>query len=240
MKKTFVFSLLLLFTLSSMAGTLFFKNGSIVSKVKLISIANGVVTIEKDKARVFYKLKTVKAYYSTNVTSVGNNDPREFSKYKVVVSNIKAPKKGVDHKNKTSVFTFAYDVNKKSKSLKKIRAPYFYLYVLTTESDEYGHRRVYRYYVPKIAKPKGKGYDEAAIMAKLSDFKRPIWNSDRKDFHGGLSGRKISISLKSVKKRKVLAWRLEVWGDSEMVYQKSEVQYPESRVGKKWWRRIRK
>lgn len=224
---------------SSQAGTLMFKNGSVISKVKLISIANGTITIEKDKARKFYNWKTVKAYYSTNISNVNNTAPDDFAKYKVTVFNIKSPKKGVNAKDKTSKFTFGYNVNRSKSSSKRLRSPYFYLYILTRGKDDYSHRHVYRYYKPKSAKPKGKGYDIAAILAKLSNFKRPVWNSDRKDLQSGITGRKVTFYLKGVKERKVLAWRLEVWGDSDIVYQKSEVQYPEYKVGKNWWRRIR-
>lgn len=238
MKKIAV-SLLLGLSVSSMAGTLMFKDGYSLSKVKIISISNGRITIEKDKGRKFYRLNSIKSYYSTDVNLSNTSDPNDYAKYKVTVFNIKAPEKGLNSKKKPTEFTFGYNISRSKSSSKKIRAPYFYLYILTRGKDEYSHRRIYKYYKPKMAKPKGKGYDEAAILAKVNDFKRPIWHADRKNLHGGITGRQVKFSLKGVKNRKVLAWRLEVWGDSGLVYQKDEVQYQDLKVGKKWWSRIR-
>ena len=239
MKKSATLFFLFLFSLYSMAGTIIFKSGSILSKVKIISIANGTVTVEKDKARKFYKLKLIKSYYSTDLSSSTTTDPNDYAKYKVSVFNIKVPKKGVNTKKKTSLFSFGYNIICAKSSSKKLRAPYFYLYVLTHGKDEYSHRHIYKYCKPKMAKPKGKGYDEAAIISKLNNFKRPIWHSDRKDLHGGITGREIKFELKGIKNRKVLAWCLEVGGDSELVYHKDEVMQPDYKVGKKWWRRQR-
>ena len=239
MKKTIPLCLALFFSLSSMGATIIFKSGAKISKVKLISIANGMVTIEKDKAQKSYRLKLLKAYYLTDIESSNNAIPDEYAKYKITVFNIKAPKKGTDIKKRTSKFSFGYNISRSKGSSKKIRAPYFYLYILTHGKDEYSHRHIYKYYKPKMAKPKGKSYDVAAILTKLNDFKRPIWHSDRKNLHGGIAGRKIEFPLKGVKSKKVLAWRLEVWGDSELLYQKTEKQYPEVKIGKNWWRRLK-
>jgi len=221
------------------AGTLFFKDGSSLSGVKIISISDGDIIIEKDRTKKSFGLRTIKAYYSTDIKSATNSTPDQFAGYRVTVFDIKAPKKGVDSKDKTAKFTLRYNISRKGGSTKTIRVPYFYHYILTNGKDEYSRRQVYSYYVPKQAKPKGKGYDMAAILARLNDFSRPVWHHDRENFHGGLMGRKIEFELRGVKDRKVLAWRLEVWGNSKRLYQKTEVQYPSAKVGKKWWKRLK-
>ena len=241
MKKIAFISFLAAFSATSMAGTVFFKDGRALSKVKLISIAKGIITLERDGARKFYPVGKFKAYYSTDISLESQETPDTYVKYKVTVGNITCPSKGLNSKKKPSLFQFDYSVVKQKSKSKKLKVPYIYLYVLTTGKDEYSNRRVFRYYKPKMAKPKGKGYDVAAILEKLSEFKRPNWSSERMENNARhLLGRKVAIPLKGIKNRKILAWRLEIWGNSDIVYQKGEVCRPEYRVGKKWWMRIRK
>lgn len=241
MKKIVFLSLFAAFSATSIAGTIFFKDGKALSKVKLISIAKGIITLERGGTRKFYPVGKFKAYYSTDISLESQETPDNYVNYKVTVVNISCPSKGLDSKKKPSLFKFEYSVVKQKSKFKKLKAPYIYLYVLTTGKDEYSHRRVFRYYKPKTAKPKGKGYDVAAILEKLSEFKRPNWSTERLENRArNLMGRKVSIPLKGIKTRKILAWRLEIWGNSDIIYQKSEVCRPEYKVGKKWWMRIRK
>ncbi len=221
------------------AGTIIFKDGSSLSGVTLVSISDGRVVIEKSKVRKTYPLNSIKSYYNTNVGGEGNG-PDKYAKYKVHVIDMKVPKKGVNSKGKTSVAELDYSVEKTGPE-KVIRVPYAYLYVLTRGKDEYKGRETHFYCMPtKHAKPrKSKGYDEAAIMARVLDFGRPTWGLHRKDLHGGLKGRVAKFVLKGIGNRKILAWHLEIWGDKEKVVDKTEIVYPEAGVGKQWWKRMR-
>ena len=184
-------------------------------------------------------MKSVKSYYNTDIANSGAGSPDKYAKYKVHVLGMKVPKKGVNSKGKTSVAELDYSIEKTGPE-KVIRVPYAYLYVLTNGKDEYKGRKVHVYYMPaKYAKPKGKGYDEAAIMVKVLDFGRPTWGSQHKDLHGGLKGRVAKFVLKGIGKREILAWHLEIWGDKEKVVDKSEVLSLGAGVGKQWWKRMR-
>jgi len=236
----FVCVMLAVFAFSASAGTIFFKDGTSLSGVTIVSISDGKIIVEKSKTRKSYSLKTVKSYYNTDVPT-GGAAPNKCAKYKVTVLDLKIPKKGVDSKGKTAVVELQYSIHKEGAG-KPIRAPYAYLYILTRGKDEYSGRKVHFYYLPKKSKPKGKGYDEAAILEKVLDFGRPTWNSDRKNIKGGLNGRVAKFPLKGVGDKKILAWHLEIWGDKEKVVEKDgkgDFDLKGASVGKDWWKRMK-
>jgi len=237
----FIFTLLAVtFSIELSAGTLFFKDGSKLSDIDIISISEGEIIIEKDKAQKSYAVKDIKAFYNTNIETGGDTDPDKFVDYKISVISIDSPLKGekkVGSKTKTEAFELEYTITKKSGEGKKLKVPYFYLHILTPGKDEFEGRKVYSYYYPKNAKPKGKGYDVAAILAEVLDFGRPEWDIDRAKARTSLMGKKVKIDLKSVGSRKILAWHLEVWGNADKIYEKSRIQFPEAGISKTWWKR---
>jgi len=225
---------------SASAGTIFFKDGSSLSGVTIVSISDGKMIVEKSKTRKSYPLKSIKAYYGTDVATDGGA-PDKYAEYKVSVLDLKIPKKGVDAKGKTAVVELQYSIHKEGKE-KAIKVPYAYLYILTRGKDEFSGRKVHFYYLPKKSKPKGKGYDEAAILEKVLDFGRQTWSSDRKNIKGGLNGRTAKFPLKGVGDKKILAWHLEIWGGKEKVVDKSGVgdfDLKGAKVGKEWWKRLK-
>ncbi|MDX9861885.1 MAG: hypothetical protein RBS99_13325, partial [Rhodospirillales bacterium] len=117
----------------------------------------------------------------------------------------------------------------------------FYLYVICSRTSETEKRPIYRYCYPDEAKPKGKDYDQAAVLARLNAFDRPILGEgERFRLTGnGLAGREVNFEMSSVRGRKIIAYRLEVWGNSKLIAEKTEkVDVFESRdVAARWWER---
>jgi len=237
MKKVLLTVFCTCFAYVSFAGTLIFKDGTKISGVTIVSISDGKMVIEKDKAKRQYPIKKLRAFYQTDLSD-SNDMPDEFADYNVSILDIQVPKQGVDSKKKSSKAIIEYSISRKG-SKHRIKFPYFYFYVITPGKNEVSGRKVYRYYYPKQAKPKGKAYDEAAILAELADFGRPVWNAKNRNLKGKLNGRKVEFSLKSIGKRKIIAWHLEVWGNDKKLIDKSGnvMNLDGRRVGKRWWKR---
>lgn len=238
--KSLLMLLMVFTTYSLSAGTIFFKDGTKISGVEIISISDGKVVIEKDKSKRSYPVSKIKSYYGTDIDGGSNEAVGSFSDYKVSIISVDMPKDGYKtktKKSKTAKCEVEYSISRKGKS-KRIKVPYFYLYVIVPGKDEVSGRSVYRYYYPKNAKPKGKDYDEAAIMKELLDFGRPVWNSNHHRIKGRLHGKKVSFNLSGIKNRKIIAWRLEVWGGDKMIAEKGESirGLNNKKVGKNWWK----
>ena len=240
--KVFCFiNIILMVCSASFAGTLIFKNGTRISDVEIISISDNQITIRKDKKKRTYPLQSIRSYYKTDLGDAGEGVSGEFADYDVKILKINMPKKGYvikKRKNVTSKCKIEYFISSKGSS-SKIKVPYFYLYVIVPGKNEVSEREIYRYVYPKNAKPRGKGYDEAAILKKLSDFGRPVWDTKHREIKEELADRKLNIALKNVKNRKILAWHLEVWGNSEKLIDKTKdiVRLDGYRVDKNWWKR---
>ena len=241
MSKFYLICVVLLVCSANFAGTLIFKDGTKISSVDIISINDGQITIRKNKTKRTYSVGKIKSFYKTDLRHSTGEVPGEFSDYTVSIINVKMPPKGYvtkKGKNTISQCEIEYSISRKDSS-PKIKVPYFYLYIIVPGKNEVSERKIYRYLYPKHAKPKGRGYDEAAIMKELSDFGRPVWNSKHRNIKGNLAGKELNIALKGVKNRKILAWHLEVWGNSEKLIDKTEdlMQLDGRRVSKNWWRR---
>ena len=220
------------------AGTIFFKDGTKLSDVKIISISDGEIVLEKSKTRKTYALRQFKAYYDADIKTGDESSPDKYIDYKVNIISTKVPKRGVDSKKKAENFEIQYTISKKSGTGKKLKVPFFYLYILTTGKDDNGGRKIYDYYYPSKSKPKGKGYDVASILVKVLDFARPEINLEHTKARDNLMGKTIKLSMKSIGDRKILAWHLEVWGNTEKIYEKTGLEYPEAGIGKHWWKRL--
>lgn len=238
MKKIYFICILLIINSATFAGTLIFKDGTKISGVDIVSISDGQIIIEKDKTKRTYAVGSIKSFYGTDLGDSTDGLPGEFADYTVKILDVKMPKKGVDAKGKTAECEIQYSIARKGES-KKVKVPYFYLYVIIPGKTEVSGRQVLRYLYPKQAKPKGKGYDEAAIMAKLGDFSRPVWHTDQINIRGKLDGKEIKFDLSGVKDRPILAWHLEVWGNDAMLVSKDQemMQLDGYKVSKNWWKK---
>lgn len=239
------------------AGTIIYKANSkgkenILGDVKIVSIAKKTITIEKDGGIRTISLGCLISYYDTDID--GGTFEDNTCDYAVTVREIKMPETGYEYKNakkskkktkSVSECEIEFSVNKSPEKgeSKSIRMPYFYLYVLTTGTESYGRRPVYTYYYPKEAKITTKVYDEAKIIEAVNSMKRPrIYNEGKAHFEGSvgkltMGGYKpISISLKGVKEKKIIAYHLEIWGKNKMIIEKNWKK-SNYKVGKDWWKR---
>jgi hypothetical protein len=225
------------------AGTLMFKDDSKLTDIKIISINKGRIVIEKDKIRKTFPLKKISAYYDTDIKdSSQSTELMGFCDYTVKITSVKIPKRGYDHDKDVTECKVAYQIIRTgNKKTDKIKAPYFYIYVLTSGSDDYGTRKIYRYTYPKEARIRSKHYDQAAIIENLQSFKRPTVHFGRSYRHGknslsrGAGIRSFDIPLKSIKNRRILAYHIEAWGNEKQVDEKNWQDF--GIKSKRWWER---
>lgn len=244
--KKFLFLLLSFAVGNVFAGTLIMKDGTKLTEVTIISISKGRVVIEKDKAKKTIGIGKIAEYYKADVKGINDSgDIGDYAEYDIDFA-VKMPDKGIDRKGKATSCEISYNIHRKgeNKSAKKVKAPYFYIYVLTTGSEEYGKRKIFRFYHPKEAKPKGKGYDRAAVLEKVNSFKRSAINYDynyaarrgvRKNLSRQPGSRVIDVSLKEIKNHRILAYHIEAWGHDSMINEKDWKDYGVK--AKRWWER---
>lgn len=239
---------------SLIGGTLIFKDGTKISDVTIVSINEGRVVVEKDKANKTYNLNQIASFYQANLKGDDAAPEGEFADYDVSIINIKMPTTGLDKSSdkekeaKVSKCDVTFSIKRKGEhsDVKKVRAPYFHLYVLTHSDKDYGGRVIYRYSYPKDFKVKGKSYDKASVMEVLDNFDRQAVYFDQstslahgsgvgKGFgKGGFNDRTAEFELKDVKSRKILAYYLEVWGDKDIVVTKNWASDGIG-AGDRWW-----
>jgi hypothetical protein len=261
-----VVGLALFYSLTVLGGTLVYEDRSIkdkdpkkrlrrVSKVKIVSISDGVVILEKNGATRRIPLKMLKGYYSTDLQGGGDGDfDDNTAEYTIQISNIDVPKSGYKkskgkkkRSRKVTKLVIDYRLVKQDKVRKtsRIRRPYVYLYIYTSGANEYHNSNLFKYYFPKQAKIKNKVYNRAEIMSAVASFKRPIINLNdfyNQKYHSGshrkltkIGGdRRAEIEMKGIKSRKILAYHLEVWGKQDIIVEK-DWHEPGITLGKKWW-----
>lgn len=244
MKKIILCSLLSI-TLPCLGGTLLCKDGSKITNIKIVSIREGGIVIEKDGGKRTIPLSKIEEYFDSDIKTDNSADEvMGFSDYTVSITDIKMPKDGKDKDGETNNCEITFQVMHKGDSkTNKIRAPYFYLYVLVHGNSEYGNREVLRFTHPKEAKVSSKKYDKAAIMSILDSFKRPnMWIGPHSGYNNGPNSLskgtgevKIELPLKSVKNRKILSYHLEVWGNDSIIAEKDWSDFG-IKAGK-WWER---
>ena len=239
MRQLVVISILGLFTAIN-AGTIMFKDGNSISGVKLLSIIDGRINIQKGKEKKSYNLKKIKSYYTTDISEKNSEklDNLKYDEYKVSVDDVKLKNRN-KKKDKLGVnCEIEYSIHPTDKD-KPIKRPYFYLFVLVKKKKS--SSQVLRFCLPREAEPKGKLYDEAAIIKKLTLADRSRFNKNQKKLSGGMNGRKKIFHLNNIKLKNIVAWHLEVWGNSGKCVSKSGK--PESLGGAlfsgaskgKWW-----
>ncbi|MCX6983320.1 MAG: hypothetical protein NT118_01025 [Lentisphaerae bacterium] len=240
-----LFSFSLFFLLQLNAGTISFKEKdgkeTTLANVEIVSIKDGFIVIEKDKKRRDYPLNSISSFSPSDTSSSGGSIPGEFSDYKVLISDVKAPLKGVDKNGKSLSVEISYTVTRTNSAISRIKTPYVYLYVLVPEGNDSGEREILSFSHPSKAKPKGKGYDEAAILEVVNNFNRPTRDEtergrDFKTDFKNFGDETVTFELKSVKARKLLAYHVEIWGDTSIVAEKNWKDI-DTKVGEKWWQR---
>jgi hypothetical protein len=223
------------------AGTIAFKDGTTLSEAEIVSIKDGEIKIRKDKKERTFKLNTITSFYSTDTGSDSGEIPGDFADYKVTIDDVKMPNKGEDTKGKDEKCVVSYTITRIDSKKDRIKVPYFYLHVLSSPAPDNpdGERNRYSYYHPDNAKPKGKGYDEAAIIQKVKSFDRRI--VDYNEIAAGrtvknLGDRKIGFDLKKIGKRTIIAYYLEVWGNDARITEKNW-KHLDHKIADRWWER---
>lgn len=239
---SFSFLIFMAFAPVNFAGTLVFKDGTILSDAEIVSINEDNIVLMKDKTKRSFPLKSLKSFSQANVSVQGGSEefPGDFSDYTVSIIEFKIPKAGEDKDGNTEKCEISYNLSRLPGKGKKLKMPYFYLYVLTSRENETEGRKIYRFCYPDAGKPKGSNYDLAAIMDKVSGFDRQIWGEDEQDFRrNDISGRKVNFELKKIGGRKILAYHLEVWGNKSVISEKTAVvpqnNLEATKVSDKWW-----
>ncbi|MDD2480271.1 MAG: hypothetical protein PHS31_10310 [Victivallaceae bacterium] len=233
------------------AGTIIYKPNKEseplqVSNVKIISIEGGVITMEINGGKERIRVNQLTGYYDTDLKT-GSGFDDNTSDYAISVMERNVPKRAEEKSGKTKsvqYFEFSYTISpkyEKDRNQNAVKQPYFYLYVMTEGSSNIGERPIVLISYPKDASVRAKGYDRAAILEKVNSSKRQNMHFNR-GTGGGLSrgwGREIKIPLNRIrnKDRNIIAWRLEVWGKTDMIYEKTWTE-PGSRISTNWWTKM--
>ena len=235
------------------AATIFYKSGSgekqALTKVKIVSISKGVMTIERDGTKRTISLSQLMEYSDSDITG-GDSFEDNSADYTLTLVKVDMPKTGVvktSAKQTTApvaVCEIEYTINRKSeegRDINRVKAPYFYLYVLADGGDEYNNSHFFRYSYPAEAKPGSDTFDEARITTAVQSLKRPTINlenvhalSTSKKSAMGFGDREVKIKLDKIKERRIVAYHLEVWGKSEVIAEK-DWNEPGYAKDKKWW-----
>ncbi|MDD3116532.1 MAG: hypothetical protein PHO45_04115 [Victivallaceae bacterium] len=217
-----------------------------ISNVKIISIENGMITMEINGGRERIKFNQIVGYYDTDL-KIGSGFDDNTPEYKISVIERNIPKRAEERSGKSrkaQFFELNYSISpvyEKGRNMETLKQPYFYLYVMTEGSSGVGERPITLISYPKDASVSSKIYDRAAILEKVNSSKRENLYF-RHNVSGKLSSgwhREIKIPLNRIrhKEREIIAWRLEVWGKTDMIYEK-EWTLPGTRIASKWWTRM--
>ncbi|MEI8247187.1 MAG: hypothetical protein WCI51_15250 [Lentisphaerota bacterium] len=221
-----------------------------LTKVKIISIIKGVMTIERDGAKRSISLSQLVDYSDSDITG-GDSFDDNSADYTVTLIKVDMPKNGlikngVKSSSNPADCEVEYTINRKSsegKDIDRIKAPYFYLYVMAEGNDEYNNHNTFRFCYPAEAKPGSDTYDESRILTAVQSLKRHTINledsrglSTSKKSGMGLGDRQVKIKLAKIGDHKIVAYHLEVWGKSEKIVEK-DWNEPGYAKDKKWWLR---
>ena len=254
-----------------LSGTIIFKDGTVLTDVEIVGINDGMIVIEKDKTKKDYPLKNIKTFSKSDLSIADSAIPDDSLDYKITIVNVDMPEagknksanipetgksnksnkidtgntsknKGGEQKNCEITYSISKIPDKNSKS-KKIKIPYFYLYVLTSKKNDEEGRKVYRFCYPDKAKPKGKNYDLATIMEKVKSFDRPDLEEEEITLETkvNLAGRTVTFNLGTIGERKVLAYHVEAWGKTDIAAEKTQnvlANVNPSSVEDKWWQKL--
>lgn len=237
-------------------GTLILKDGSIISDLDIISIREGYIVVERDRAKRRIAFGKVREYFDSNIKAISDITDNTTASYKVTASidmpeyGYKTVKSSKRKQRQTTSCEISYRINIDEQDPKlarsnRVKIPFFYLYVLTSGEESSGGRQVFCYSYPDTAKVRSKSYDRAEIISNLKSFNRPVISA--RPYHSGLGlqsnssknfnsfgDRKFTIPLKRIKYQRILAYYLEVWGKDDVVCRKEWVRNGYT-VSKNWW-----
>jgi len=236
------------------AATIIYKPNSssdpqTLTKVKIVSISKGEMTIERDSAKRTIHINQLVSYSDADITG-GDSFDDNSADYDVTLVKVDMPKSGViktgakQSSPAVADCEIEYSIIRKSdggKDIDRIKAPYFYLHVMVEGNDEYNNHTTFRFCYPAEAKPGSEAYDEARIMTAIQSLKRHTINLENarglatsKKGGMGFGDRQVKIKLTKIGDRRIVAYHLEVWGKSEKIAEK-DWNEPGYAKDKKWW-----
>ena len=221
------------FVAETIAGTLVYKvnkdNEKIISDIKILSIDKKQIVLKVGNGMERSPLTSLVKYYDTDI-KIGSVFDDGSSEYDIQIVNIKKPvsKTGLTGSKKdkvTSNIEIEYNISTKDSNVKNRRAikhPLFYLYVLTTDSNN--KRKIFIYNYPESAKCNFKNYDEALMMEKaLSSEREAMVFEHGRWSNNSFFGIKHKFLLDGIKERKIIATYLIVWGKDKIIYEGGEI-----------------
>lgn len=238
-------------------GTLIYRvNGKgdpiTTSRIKIISIQDGNITVEQDGGRQTIPMSWVDKYFDTDIP--GGSFIDNTSDYDVNIFKIDMPDTGYtfsteDGRRRRSVATCTveYRISRKGESgaPRAVKMPYFYLYVLTTRDKEYGPRPAFSFHYPKEARIRSRNYDEARIIETVTSIDRPLVHDttmrqlgtpSRRTGLSSMGNLVAEIELRGINERQIVAYRLDVWGKDGIVAFR-EWKRPGYNPGEFWWKK---
>ena len=250
MKSFFKFGLFLICCVAcnSFAGTLIYKvhqeKEKIISDITIMSIDKKQVVLKVGNGIERIPLSSLVKYYNTDI-KIGSVFDDGSQEYDIQVRNWKKPasRTGYSGSKKNRVVSeleFEYDIRLKQDSAKtqtnkRIKRPYFYLYVLTV--DDYDNRKIFHYFSPDAAKCNFKSYDEALMMEKVYSSERESFFLDYGQWKttSRLNWQKQKFVLDGIKERKIIATYLVVWGKDSIIYEGGEIWDPSYAIHPEWY-----
>ncbi len=242
MRKFLVLVPLLLGAVSGSAGTLIYKTdgGEVkwVSGVKIVSIDGSRMIIKINDGTKVISTRSVQKYYDTDIRGGGAFED-DSADYSIRLGDGKIT--GGKNKGAGKVFSIRFNIFKEAQNKMNaaIRQPFFYLFVLATNSG--GQRTLYSYAWPASARASMRTYDEARMLEKAVSLKRPtchpgdigkLGSSGKKStsFADGVA----TFQLSNLNDSTVIAWYVVAWSKNAISDTKEhhEIGYT---LDKNWW-----
>ena len=251
MKKFFILITAVLTAMPAYCGTLIYKNSQkekkIISEIDIVAIDKNIFTIQIGKTTRTIPYSNVIKYYDTDINLNLSFDDNTAD-YDIYASHVKMPmnNKGITvHKggkkagkqvNKVTV-DYSIQMKKLKNQSNAIKAPYFYLYVLTSSSNNSG-TSLYCFSYPEKAKIRNtKNYNEALMLEKVLSSERHNHNADYVLHGNGIkkANNTATFELTGIGNREIIAYRLVVWGKDDIIFEKNEILNMRYNISKHWY-----
>ena len=230
----------LFFCCNSWGGTLIYKNKKgetkRVSGLKIVSIDSKKMVVKIASGTETILLSQVQKYYDTDIR-VGGEFDDDSGEYTIQLGHeTLGPSKKSGGRMELSI-PFSIFRIKGTALGTRLRQPYFYLFVLSSDGDTQ-NRKMTSYSFPASARTSMKNYDEAKMLEKVISLDRPYYYQDdvnRSPQNRRMGGdRQARFLLNTAKNSTVIAWYLVVWGKESIVATESW-ENPNYRISKNWW-----
>lgn len=250
MKKFITAALLLTISISAFCGTIIYRNSQkekkIISEIDIVSIDKNIITFKIGKTTRTLPFSSMLKYYDTDINmNLAFDD--NTSDYDIYVTNVKLPpnnrgittrnsgKKGKKQVNKITL-DYAVSMKNQKNQRRAIKAPYFYLYILTSSQNHSG-TSLYCFSYPEVAKIRNtKNYNEAAMLERVLSSDRPNYNSEFIMYGKGMNGvrRSATFELNGIGNREIIAYHLVAWAKDDIAFTENKIVNRRYNISKNW------